>query len=657
MGSVSPRLLAGLAALVAVAAGLAGTAPARAQQAAAELRGRVVRGRDSVPVGGQPVILHGITGDSGAALDSAVTARDGSFTFGLEGDTARTVFLVAVSYDDVLYFGSPIEGLSPPRAYVVQVYPSRQVGRTDTVPLSRRSMVLTYGDDGVQVLDAIELDNTGDTTLVSEGMGESGWRVALPEGATDLQALSGGMFPGGIRFQDGFAYLDPSLRPGTYQVVLQYRLPSGRAPDLVAAHPIQRLEVLWSGTDRELSGGGFTPAEPVSFHGDTYRAVVANFVPSGAQLSMTLSGGGGRTAAWLFLVAGLLLGAGAVVAWRRGGEYRGAAVIVAVALLGPGARAARAAGPAAAAPVADSVRVTDDLGRTVRLAGPPARIVSLVPAVTELLFALDAGDRLVGRTRYGVHPPAARSVPSVGEGVRPSVESVIARRPGLVILYAGTGNRSTLGELTRLGVPTLAVRHDRFADLYRNIERLGVLTGKAAAADSLAARIRCGLEAVARVTRDAPRRSVYLDVWEDPPYTAGSGSFLDSLVTVAGGWNVFGDLRQPSPRVSIEAVAARDPDVVVVPLAGGSGRTPPESRPAWRAVPAVAAGRVRTVDGDLLDRLGPRVDEAAGALAAAVHPELAAPLRRAAARSPCRPADGSGTSGGRRPGGRRAVGS
>ncbi|HKK28102.1 MAG TPA: cobalamin-binding protein [Gemmatimonadota bacterium] len=655
MSPTSRPRLAGLVALVAVTAGLAGPAPARAQQTA-ELRGRVVRGRDSVPVGGQPVILHGITGDSGAALDSAVTARDGSFSFRLSGDTARTVFLVAVSYDDVLYFGSPIEGLSPPEPYVVQVYPSRQVGRSDTVPLNRRSMVLTYGDDGARVLDAIELDNPGDTALVSDGMGASGWRVALPQGATDLQALSGGMFPGGIRFQDGFAYLDPSLRPGSYQVVLQYRLPSDRAPELVPAHPTQRLEVLWSGTDRELGGGGFTPAEPVSFHGDTYRAVVANFVPSGAQLSMTLSGGGGRKAAWLFLVAGLLLAAGAVLAWRRGGGHRGAAVIAALALLGPGVRAARAGAPAPAAR-ADSIRVTDDLGRTVRLAAPPPRIVSLVPAVTELLFALDAGDRLVGRTRYGVHPAAARSVPSVGEGMRPSVESVVARRPGLVILYAGTGNRSTLAELTRLGVPTLAVRHDRFADLYRNIARLGVLTGRPAAADSLAARLRCGLEAVAGATRDAPTRSVYLDVWEDPPYTAGSGSYLDSLVTVAGGRNVFGDLRRPSPRVSIEAVAARDPDVVVVPLARGSGRTPPGSRPAWSAVPAVAAGRVRTVDGDLLDRLGPRVDEAAGALAAAIHPELADRLRRAAARSPCLPPAGSGTSGGRRPAGRRALGS
>lgn len=609
----------------------------------------MVRGRDSAAVAGQPVILHGITGDSGAALDSAVTDAGGGFTFHLSGDTARTVFLVAVRYRDVLYFGAPIEGLSPPEPYVVQVFPSRTAARPDTLPVTRRSLVVTYGGDGVRVLDAIQLDNPGDTTLVAEGMGTSGWRVALPRDARQPQALSGGLFPGGIRFEHGFAYLDPSLRPGTSQVLLQYTLPSGRAPDLTPVHPVQRLEVLWSGTDGTLSGGAFSPAQPVSFHGDTYRALVANFVPPGASLALTLTGGGIRWTGWLFIVAGLLLAAGAVLAWRRRSVPGAVAAALLLVLAGPAARPLRAAAaPAAPGSRSDSVRLVDDLGRTVRLAGPPRRIVSLVPAVTELLFALDAGDRVVGRTRYGVHPPAARRVPSVGEGMRPSVESVADRKPQLVILYAGPGNRSTLRQLSRLGIPALAVRHDRFADLYRNLTRLGVLLGRPGAADSLARRIRCRLDAVGQVAGAAQARSVYVDVWEDPPYTVGAGSFLDSLVSVAGGRNVFGDLPAPSPRVSIEAIAARDPDLVLVPLTPGSGRTPPQERPAWDAVPAVARGRVRTVDGDLVDRLGPRVPEAAAAVARALHPELAADLRTLGSRDRCVEAGGPGTAEGRR---------
>jgi iron complex transport system substrate-binding protein len=603
--------------------------PTRAQQATATLTGHVVAGRDSVPVGGQPVMLHEVTGDSGGVADSVRTKPDGSFSFTLMGDTSRTVYLVAVRFDSVLYFGAPIERLAPSEPYTIQVFPARTVESTDTVPVTRRSLVLTYDGDGASVLDAIQFDNNSDTTLVGRGPG--GWRIALPEGAQDPEALSGGMFPGGIRFEGGFALLDPSLRPGTSGVLLRYRLPSDRPPRLTAAHPMLRLELLWSGTDRELTGVRFRPAEPVSFHGESYRAVAATFVPAGVELPLAFVGGSSRKAAWFFIVAGLLLGAGAFAAWRwgrgRGPSGTGtgvAGVVLLLALLGPGARDALASDSSFSwAALRDSIRIRDDLGRVVSLAGPPRRIVSLVPAVTEILFALGAGDRVVGRTRYGVHPSEASAVPSVGEGVHPSIESIVSRRPGLVILYAGSDSRATVRELEVAKVAALAVRHDGFPDLYRNVARLGRLTDRRWEARELASQIRCSLSAVAEVTAQSPRRTVYLDVWEDPPYTVGSGSYLDSLIRVAGGSNVFGDLRQASPQVSLEAVAARDPDVVVV-SGGPVDRPALDGRPAWRVIPAVASGRVQALDGDLLDRLGPRVGEAAAALAAAIHPDLAA---------------------------------
>lgn len=306
-----------MALVLALIAGALAPRAGLAQQASARLQGRVVLGKDSLPVAGQLVMLHGITGDSGAALDSAVTDRKGAFAFTLRGDTARTVFLVAVKYDDVLYFGDPIREVSPPEPYIVQVFPSHPIARPDTVALTRRSLVITYQGGGARVLDAIQLDNAGDSALVASGTGAGSWRVALPRGAEDPQALSGDMFPGGIRFEDGFALLDPSLRPGTSQILIQYRLPSDTPPSLTTLHPVQRMEVLWSGTDRDLFGGGFQPAEPVSFHGDTYRALVANFIPAGTSLSLTLTGGSSSTVAWLFIVAGLLLAAAAYVTWRR----------------------------------------------------------------------------------------------------------------------------------------------------------------------------------------------------------------------------------------------------------------------------------------------------------------------------------------------------
>lgn len=244
------------------------------------------------------------------------------------------------------------------------------------------------------------------------------------------------------------------------------------------------------------------------------------------------------------------------------------------------------------------------------------RVVSLVPAATEILFAIGAGDRLVGRTHWGVHPPAARDVPDVGDGIRPSLEAVLARRPDLVVLVAGSDNAGVAERLEALGVRTLPITHNTLADLERNTRALGDAVGCRGSADLLARRVRAGLAAVARERPGRPVR-VYYDVWPDPPMTIGRGSYLDSLLTLAGGRNVFGHLGAPSPQVSLEAIVRADPEVVV--FSATSGGVPPDERPGWEHIPAVAAGHVAGVDGDLLGRLGPRVADAALQLARAIH--------------------------------------
>lgn len=312
-----------------------------------------------------------------------------------------------------------------------------------------------------------------------------------------------------------------------------------------------------------------------------------------------------------------------------------AAAVLALAVVpAPGSKTPGA--PAVAASP-DSIVIRDDAGRTVRFAAPPERVVSLVPAVTEILFALGAGDRLVGRTRYGVQPSAARGVPSVGEGMRPSLEAIVARSPEVVILYAGVGNRGALGRLEELGVRVLAVRHDGFPDLERNVERLGRLTGTEEAADALLREIDCELEAVARLTAGRPPVRVYYEVWADPPVTIGRGSYLDSLVTLAGGHNVFAELEAPSPTVGLEAIVAREPDVIVRAADRRGGAPPPDDRPGWHVLDAVREDRVRTVDGELVHRLGPRVGRAAAELAATLRPELRSGLRWERLRAACAP--------------------
>ena len=266
---------------------------------------------------------------------------------------------------------------------------------------------------------------------------------------------------------------------------------------------------------------------------------------------------------------------------------------------------------------AGRVSIKDDWDRTVALAAPARRVVSLSPASTEILFAIGAGPRLVGRTRYDDWPAAARAVPVVGEGIGPNVEAVAARRPDLVVLYASAANRAALSGLTALGIPVAVLKLDVASDVVRAARRLGALTGTADAADSLVAAFGDSLRAVeARDARAPARRPrLYVDVWADPPMTVGRGSYLSEVVEAAGAVNVFGDLGASAPPVSLETIVQRDPDAVLV-LAPDTARPPDlASRPGWRAVRAVREGRILVVDASLYGRPGPRMPLAAADLA------------------------------------------
>jgi iron complex transport system substrate-binding protein len=255
---------------------------------------------------------------------------------------------------------------------------------------------------------------------------------------------------------------------------------------------------------------------------------------------------------------------------------------------------------------------------------PPARIVSLVPAVTEILFALGAAHRLVGRTHWGTYPPAVKMISDVGDGMRPSLEVVLSVEPDIVLLYDGAGNRNVARRFESLGVNTLSIRHDTLFDLETNIALLGDLVGCPRAAAELLTWIRIGLEEVAQVTAQGEKITVYWDAWAEPPITIGAGSFLDSLLRIAGAENIFSDQSSSAPRVSLESIIYRDPEMILVPMEVSSAAVEPSlaKRPGWERVPAVKAGRVWVLDQDLMSRLGPRVVEAAWVMARTIHPDL-----------------------------------
>lgn len=249
----------------------------------------------------------------------------------------------------------------------------------------------------------------------------------------------------------------------------------------------------------------------------------------------------------------------------------------------------------------------DDAGREVRLAGPAHRVVSLAPSITELLFALGAGDQVVGRTVYDKYPPSALQVPAVGDGLNPSVEAIVARHPDLVLLYRSAHTDAAAQQLERLGIPTLVVRHDRLADIARTARLLGRATGQESGGQALGRSV----DSVLAQPLPPVRSRIAYVVWDAPPIVIGAGSFLDELARRAGAENVFHDIATPSATVSIETIVARDPDWIVV-VHDSVGDEPPawSRRPEWRVVRAVRQGRFLMLPADLFGQPSARAREA-----------------------------------------------
>ena len=259
----------------------------------------------------------------------------------------------------------------------------------------------------------------------------------------------------------------------------------------------------------------------------------------------------------------------------------------------------------------------DDFGDTIAVrALRPARIVSLNPTTTELLFAIGAGPRVVGRTTYDAWPEAARAVPDLGPGLRPNVEAVLAARPDLVILYASEDNRDAARRLRAAGLPTVAYRVDRLADFRRVTLALGRLTGDSAAARLTVDTVLATLARVRAAASTPPHRRVFWPLWESPLLSAGGGSFLTELLEIAGARNVYADLPQPSPTVTLEDVVRRDPDVV---LTSAASRARLLADPRWQVLRAVREGHVLVFDSTIANGPSARVGASAAGLAALLH--------------------------------------
>ena len=264
-----------------------------------------------------------------------------------------------------------------------------------------------------------------------------------------------------------------------------------------------------------------------------------------------------------------------------------------------------------------SLAASDDFGDPVRIGRPPTRIVSLNPATTEILFTLGAGTRLVGRTKYDLWPDSAKLIPALGDGIRPNVEAVLASHADLVILYASQDNRPAAARLRAAGVNTLSLKVDHISDFRRTVQLLGAILRDSVRAKTVTDSVYRTLDSVRTATAQLSRPSVFWHIWDAPVITIGGGSFMNELVDIAGGKNVYADIAGPSAQVSLEDISRRNPDFI---LAGPIGKAQIESDPRWRIVRAVRDNKIFVVDTLLVARPSVRLGEAAVSLANFLHP-------------------------------------
>jgi ABC-type Fe3+-hydroxamate transport system substrate-binding protein len=268
------------------------------------------------------------------------------------------------------------------------------------------------------------------------------------------------------------------------------------------------------------------------------------------------------------------------------------------------------------------VQAVDDAGRTVRLPRPAMRVVSLLPATTETLVAIGAGDRLVARTDYD--DPALAHLPSVGGGLTPSLEVLASLRPDLVIAWEEAGTARVRPRLEELGIPVFAVQTRDTAAIFANIERFGRLTGLDRQADSVAAHLRAELLAVHASVAGRRAPAVAYMVSLDPPMIAGSELFIGEVIGVAGGRNLFPEVTAGSPQISLEEIVRRRPEIVVLPVGDDPQVVERLRRVAgWRELFADGRTRIVTVPVDILHRPGPAIARAARILREAIHPAAA----------------------------------
>jgi iron complex transport system substrate-binding protein len=284
--------------------------------------------------------------------------------------------------------------------------------------------------------------------------------------------------------------------------------------------------------------------------------------------------------------------------------------------------------PPTAVPTSEVITLTDDLGRTITLTSPAQRVVSIAPSNTEILFAIGAGPQVVGRDETSDYPPEAKALPTIGGYSGFNLEAIVALHPDLVLAQGGGLNSPELiASLEHLGLTVYVLPNpSTLEDMYTNLETVARLTGHESDANTLVNSLLARVAAVdAKIMPLSATPTVYYELdATDPtkPYTAGPGTFVDLLITRAGGKNIGESLQGQWAQISLEQLVVVNPAIIIL---GDSayGETPEKvaARPSWGVLTAIQTGKVFPFDDNLVSRPGPRLVDGLEALAKLLHPD------------------------------------
>jgi iron complex transport system substrate-binding protein len=263
--------------------------------------------------------------------------------------------------------------------------------------------------------------------------------------------------------------------------------------------------------------------------------------------------------------------------------------------------------------------LTDEMGRNVVVPDHPHRVICLMPTVTDTVFALGAGDDVVAISDYTKYPAAALTKPSVGDLIKPSIETILSLHPDLVIGMQPKGPMEVTDQLERAGIPIFLVSPHGIAGIFQSIESVGMALNRTPQADALVHRLQQRVDAVRARTKGLPAPRVFMPIWYDPITTIGKNAFITEVIEAAGGRSVTDDLASEWPQISMEVVLERAPDALLLVRGGKTTIQVLQDRPGWSSMTAIKARRAYYVD-DRINLASPMAIDALEDLAKQFHP-------------------------------------